>query len=77
MSEPDSRDEGGRHRGAGRVSRGWQALSSTPDEAVVFHGRVLDESPLMLFPGGLVLADRSEILRSMSGAPWEAAQTPA
>ncbi len=52
--------------------RGWEALSSDPQSATAFYGEVLDDDVRMLFPGGLVLTDREEILRTMGGPPWDA-----
>ncbi|GAA3930080.1 hypothetical protein GCM10023085_09290 [Actinomadura viridis] len=49
---------------------GWQALSSTPEEATVFYERVLDDTVVMLLPGGMMLDDRTKILKSMAGQPW-------
>src|SRR5690625_7718695 len=54
--------------------RGWEALSSDPQSATAFYGEVLDDDVRMLFPGGLLLTDREEILRTMGGPPWEACQ---
>lgn len=48
---------------------GWQALS-TPDAGPEFYGRILDDTVVMLFPGGLRLDDRDAILGSMAGRPW-------
>jgi hypothetical protein len=49
--------------------RGWQALA-TEGGAAVYYDWILDDEPLMLLPGGLVLTDRAAILDSMSGPPW-------
>jgi hypothetical protein len=49
---------------------GWRALSSSGAHAARFYERVLDEDIVMLLPGGMLLADRAQILESMSGAPW-------
>jgi hypothetical protein len=49
---------------------GWRALASDAPAAVEFYQRVLDDSAIMLLPGGLVLDQRDAILRSMSGQPW-------
>jgi hypothetical protein len=52
--------------------RGWRALSTDGATAAAFYDEVLDDDVVMLLPapGGLVLTDRAEIVRSMSGAPW-------
>ena len=49
---------------------GWRALSSTGEAAAEFYDRVLDDTVLMILPGGIVLDDRATIVRSMSGQPW-------
>ena len=49
---------------------GWRALSEDGAAAQAFYGRVLDETVVMLLPGGLRLTDRAAILESMGGAPW-------
>jgi hypothetical protein len=46
---------------------GWQALPSTSASATAFYERALDDTVLMLLPGGIVLDDRAAIVRSMSG----------
>lgn len=51
---------------------GWQALSSDGERAREFYDEVLDRRPVMLLPGGLALDDREQILRSLSGPPWDA-----
>ncbi len=50
--------------------QGWEALSSTGEAARAFYERVLDDTVLMLLPGGMVLDDRAAIVESMSGQPW-------
>jgi hypothetical protein len=50
--------------------QGWQALSSTPEAAGEFYDRILDETVVMLLPGGLRLDNRTTILAAMSGQPW-------
>jgi hypothetical protein len=49
---------------------GWRVLSTSGQAAEIFYRHVLDESPVMLLPGGLTLADRATIVQSMSGQPW-------
>ncbi|WP_344862431.1 DUF4440 domain-containing protein [Planomonospora alba] len=51
-------------------TKGWQALSSTPQAATEFYERVLDHTVVMLLPGGTVLDDRAAVVASMSGRPW-------
>ncbi|MEV0646023.1 nuclear transport factor 2 family protein [Phytomonospora sp. NPDC050363] len=50
--------------------RGWQALS-TASTATAFYRDVLHEDAVMLFPGGMRLAGREEILSTMDAPPWE------
>lgn len=51
--------------------RGWEALSKSGEAAAAFYDEVLADEVLMLFPGGMVMDDRDEIIASMSGPPWE------
>jgi len=48
---------------------GWHALS-TAGGAAPFYERVLADRVLFLLPGGMVLDDRDEVVRSMAGEPW-------
>lgn len=50
---------------------GWQALSAGPEQATAFYREVLDDEVRMLFPGGLMLTDREQIIESMGGPPWD------
>lgn len=50
--------------------RGWQALSSDGASAADFYDQVLDDTVVMLLPGGIALTDRDEIIHSMGGQPW-------
>ncbi|MEX5300237.1 nuclear transport factor 2 family protein [Kocuria sp. CPCC 205292] len=50
--------------------QGWQALSSTGEQAAAFYDDVLDQEVVMLLPGGLLLDDRAAIVASMAGIPW-------
>ena len=52
--------------------QGWQALSTSPDAAVAFYGRVLDDAVEMLLPGGMRLVDRATVLAAMGGPSWTA-----
>ena len=53
---------------------GWEALSADAAAAAAFYGRVLDDTVVMLLPGGWRLAERDAILQSMGGAPWTSFQ---
>lgn len=50
---------------------GWRALSTGPDQALDLYDQVLDGDVRMLFPGGMLLAGRREVLASMAGPPWD------
>lgn len=49
---------------------GWRALSTDGETARAYYDEVLDDEPVMLLPGGLVMSDREQLLAAMSGAPW-------
>jgi hypothetical protein len=58
---------------AGLEEQGWQALATEGAASkfyAKFYGEVLDETVVMLLPGGLALDDRAAIIDSMSGPPW-------
>jgi hypothetical protein len=63
-----TREDGGP---ADLEERGWQALA-TEGAAPEFYREVLDDTVVMLLPGGLVLDDRAAIIEAMSGPPWSA-----
>jgi hypothetical protein len=50
--------------------QGWQALSTTAENAIEFYSRVLDHTAVMLLPGGMILNERAAIMNSMAGQPW-------
>ena len=50
--------------------RGWTALTGGEAAAREFYDAVMDKEVVMLFPGGIILSSRDEILRSMGGPPW-------
>ena len=50
---------------------GWRALATDPADATAFYDEVLDVEVRMLFPGGLLLTDRAQILATMGGPPWD------
>jgi hypothetical protein len=49
---------------------GWRALSTSQEEARAFYGRVLADEALMVFPGGMLLRGKDEILASIGAQPW-------
>ena len=50
--------------------RGWRALASDPRTASEFYEQILDDTVVMLLPGGMRLTDRAAIVASMGGQPW-------
>jgi ketosteroid isomerase-like protein len=51
--------------------QGWRALSSQGDAGQKFYASVLREDAVMLFPGGMRIDGRENILASLSSQPWE------
>ncbi|HWB65462.1 MAG TPA: nuclear transport factor 2 family protein [Mycobacteriales bacterium] len=49
---------------------GWQALTAGGESAARFYDEHLAAEVLMLFPGGLVIDDRKQVVESMGGSPW-------
>ena len=52
----------------------WQALTESGEAAVAFYDQVLATDVLMLFPGGMVIDDRAQVVDSMRGADWDSFQ---
>lgn len=50
--------------------RGWEVLSTGPSEARSFYGAILADDAQMLFPRGMRLVGKGEILETMGGPPW-------
>jgi hypothetical protein len=50
--------------------RGWRALADGPQAAAAFYEQSLADEVVMLFPGGIRMADRAAIIASMGGPPW-------
>jgi hypothetical protein len=48
----------------------WTALTVSGVRARAFYDDVLADEVLMLFPGGMVIDDRSTVVDSMDGADW-------
>ena len=51
--------------------QGWQALSTEGDAAKLFYTDVLRDDAVMLFPGGLIVSGKHNILESFSAQPWK------
>lgn len=54
--------------------QGWQALSSAGDAGQRFYDSILREDAVMVFPGGLRLSDKQDILASLAAQPWQSFQ---
>jgi hypothetical protein len=50
---------------------GWAALASGPGEATTHYDGILADDVVMLLPGGTVITDRSRVVESMGGPPWD------
>ena len=49
--------------------QGWEALAAGGTTARGFYDAVLDETAVMLLPGGMVLTGRDQVLDAMGGRP--------
>lgn len=54
--------------------QGWQALSAEEDAGKKFYASVLREDAVMLFPGGMIIAGKENILQSLVAQPWKTFQ---
>jgi hypothetical protein len=50
--------------------RGWQALSSGAAAATQFYAALLADHAVMIFPGGVRVSGKQQILDTMGGPPW-------
>lgn len=50
--------------------QGWKALSTEGDAGKQFYASVLREDAIMLFPGGIFIDGRENILQSLGSQPW-------
>jgi hypothetical protein len=55
-------------------TQGWRALSSEMEVAREFYACTLSEDAVMLFPGGMVLEGKEQILASLGAQPWKTFQ---
>lgn len=53
---------------------GWQALSSPGEAGKKFFKSVLRDDAVMLFPGGMLIAGKENILNSLAAQPWDSFQ---
>ena len=51
--------------------KSWQALSSTNEKARQFYTSVLADDAVMLFPGGMRIEGKEEVLASIGTQPWK------
>ena len=49
----------------------WRAMVAGPEAAVAFYDEGLAEKVLMLFPGGMVIDDRQQVVDSMRSVGWD------
>jgi uncharacterized protein YchJ len=49
----------------------WDALSTSGEAATKYYDHVLADDVLMLFPGGMVIDDRAQVVASMEHASWK------
>lgn len=49
---------------------GWHALSTGGDAGKRFYERVLRDDAVMLFPGGMRIVGKGQILDSLGTEPW-------
>lgn len=52
-------------------TQGWLALSTGKDAVQEFYRSLLTDEAVMLFPGGMLLRGKEEILKSIGAQPWE------
>ena len=50
--------------------KGWQALSTGQEAGQAFYVPLLADGAVMLFPGGMLLSGKDEILASIAAQPW-------
>ncbi|MFQ4134944.1 nuclear transport factor 2 family protein [Nodosilinea sp. PGN35] len=51
--------------------QGWQALSQEGDAGLRFYGNILHDEAVMMFPGGMVLRGKAQILEGLAAQPWQ------
>jgi hypothetical protein len=51
--------------------QGWQALSSEGDAGKEYYESVLHDDAIMLFPGGMRIEGKGQILASLAAQPWK------
>lgn len=54
--------------------QGWQALATEGDAGKRFYSSILGDDALMLFPGGMLIDGKENILDSLAAQPWQSYQ---
>ena len=54
--------------------QGWNTLTLGKDEAQNFYSSVLREDAVMVFPGGMKITGKDQILELFSSQPWSSFQ---
>ena len=54
--------------------QGWRALSLEGNAGKKFYSSLLADDAVMLFPGGMFIWGKEEILRSIGSQPWRTFQ---
>jgi ketosteroid isomerase-like protein len=54
--------------------RGWDALSTEGEAAAVFYSSMLLDDAVFLFPGGMRIEGKEDILASFAAQPWNSYQ---
>lgn len=54
--------------------QGWQALSSEGEASKNFYSSILHNDAVMLFPGGMFIRGKENILASLAVQPWKSFQ---
>lgn len=54
--------------------QGWNALSTEGDAGKRFYSSILREDAIMVFPGGMIIDGKKEILDSLNAKPWDGYQ---
>ena len=49
----------------------WEAMSTSGDAAAAYYEERLAKDVLLLFPGGMVIDDRAQVIQSMQDVGWE------
>lgn len=50
---------------------GWEALSSSKEASQNYYNSILHQDAMMMFPGGMQVKGKENILKSISPQPWD------